>query len=302
MSIVEQTIARLRRQQGLPPGGMAVGTAPADRARQETRISPAPDAAGNAPPVAVDYAALRALGYRPEAEQERHLSHEFRRIKRPLIEKALSGATTIGEPRVILIASALPGEGKTFTSVNLALSMARERDISVLLIDCDVAKRQVSELFKLQDRIGLVELLENEAHDAERAIVPTSIPNLSILPAGRQAGTTVELLSSNQMRNLLVGLSSRNPRRLLLLDSPPLLVTNEGQALVKLSGQVVLVVRAGATPRQAVEAALTLFDPMQAGGIILNQVDSLDSVSTYGYAYGAYGAGDYGRGSGGDEM
>jgi protein-tyrosine kinase len=88
----------------------------------------------------------------------------------------------------------------------------------------------------------------------------------------------------------VTGLCTRNPRRVLLLDSPPLLVTNEGRALLKIAGQVVLVVRAGKTPRRAINAAIALFDPQQAGGLVLNQVQ-LKSTEEY-YEYGAYGTGD----------
>jgi Mrp family chromosome partitioning ATPase len=90
------------------------------------------------------------------------------------------------------------------------------------------------------------------------------------------------------MRQIVTSLCARAPRRILLLDSPPLLITNEGRALVKIAGQVVLVVRAGHTPRHAVQDAVELFDTQQAGGIILNQVQMGLSAAYYGY--GTYGA------------
>ena len=89
---------------------------------------------------------MRAGGYLPEDGKDRQFADHYRRIKRPLIDKALSGSVAVGESRVIMITSALPGDGKTFTSINLALSMALERDVSVLLVDCDVAKRHVSQI------------------------------------------------------------------------------------------------------------------------------------------------------------
>jgi len=187
-----------------------------------------------------------------------------------------------------MVASAVPGDGKTFTSINLAFSMALERDISVLLIDSDVAKHHITDIFGLRDRKGLLDTLTDEGLDPESLVVPTSLRGFSILPAGTRVDGTAELISSNRMRQIVASLCARNPRRILLLDSPPLLITDEGRALVKIAGQVVLVVRAGETPRHAVQAAIDMFDEKQAGGLILNQVKVGFTEGYYGYA--AYGA------------
>ena len=234
---------------------------------------------------------MRAGGYLPEEDKERQFADQYRRIKRPLIDKALSGNAAIGDPRIIMVTSALPGDGKTFTSINLALSMALERDISVLLIDADVAKRHVTEIFGLDQQPGLLDALVDERLDAESCVVPTTTRGFSILPAGRRVPNTAELLSSNRMGKVMASLCTRNPRRILLLDSPPLLMTNEGRALVKFVGQVVLVVRTGKTPRQAVQAAVAQFDVQQAGGVVLNDVPGSSTEGYYGYgSYGTDGA------------
>jgi protein-tyrosine kinase len=290
MSLVEQTIARLKKQQVKP-----VAHRPIDRSPHGI----APDLPGGdldetanlARQIPIDNAALRARGYFPEQDRDRQFADDYRRIKRPLVDKALAGSAASGEPRVIIVTSALPGDGKTFTSINLALSMAMERDISVLLVDCDVAKRHVSEILGLAGEAGLLDALLDENLDPESVIVPTTTRGLSILPAGRRVAGTTELLSSGRMRKIMAGLSTRNPRRIILLDTPPLLVTNEGRVLVKIGGQVVLVVLAGKTPRQAVQAAMALFDKQQAGGIVLNQLEGGSSEQYYGYgSYGTDGA------------
>ena len=244
--------------------------------------------------ITVDNAALRASGYFPEADRDRQFADQYRRIKNPLIEKALSASSGSPEPRVIMVTSALPGDGKTFTSINLTLSLALEHDVSVLLIDADVAKRHISTMFKLQDQPGLLDALVDERLDPESLIVPTTTRGLSILPAGKVVAGTSELLNSNRMRHIIATLTARLQRRLLILDSPPLLVTNEGTALIKIAGQVVLVVRAGVTPRPAVQSALALIDAEQAGGIVLNQMHGITGEGYYGYGeYGSYGsAGD----------
>jgi protein-tyrosine kinase len=284
MSLVEQAIARLRNQQlgGQRPvmGGSAAKSAvpPMVNQSEDSKV---------ANRLAIDVNALRAGGYLPEASKDRQFADQYRRIKRPLIEKALSGDDAGGEPRIIIVTSAVPGDGKTFTSINLAFSMALERDVSILLVDSDLAKHHITDIFGLRQRKGLLDALTDESLDPEVLVVPTSLRGFSILPAGTQVDGTAELVSSNRMRQIATSLCARNPRRILLLDSPPLLITNEGRALVKLAGQVVLVVRAGETPRHAVQAAIGMVDEKQAGGLILNQVKVGFTESYYGY--GAYG-------------
>ena len=290
MSLVEQTIARLKKQQPAT-GGVAPTTRPPHGTAPGISGDFRDETANSANGIAVDSVALRAGGYLPEQEKERQFADQYRRIKRPLIDKALSGVAAVGDPRIIMVTSALPGDGKTFTSINLALSMALERDMTVLLIDTDVAKRHVSQIFGLDEQPGLLDVLVNDNLDAESFIVPTTTRGFSILPAGRPVPNMAELLSSTRMGKTMASLCTHNPRRMLLLDSPPLLVTNEGRALVKFAGQVVLVVRAGETPRQALQAAVAQFDAQQAGGVVLNEVPGSSTEGYYGYgSYATDGA------------
>ena len=289
MSLVEQAIARLRNQQ-LGAQRPALGGS-----ASKSIVPPSVHQAEDSKPanrLPIDVGALRAGGYLPEASKDRQFADEYRRIKRPLIDKALSGDAAGGEPRIIVVTSAVPGDGKTFTSINLAFSMALERDISILLIDSDVAKHHITDIFGLRQHKGLLDALTDESLDPEALVVPTSSRGLSILPAGTRMEGTAELVSSNRMRQIVTTLCARNPRRILLLDSPPLLITNEGRSLVKIAGQVVLVVRAGETPRHAVQAAVDMVDEKQAGGVILNQVKVGFTEGYYGYgAYGVSGDG-----------
>lgn len=289
MSLVEQAIARLRNQQGAALRPALGASAPKYAAPPMVNDLEDSKAVNR---LAIDANALRAGGYLPEASKDRQFADQYRRIKRPLIEKALSGDDAGGEPRVIVVTSAVPGDGKTFTSINLAFSMALERDISILLVDSDVAKHHITDIFGLRQRKGLLDALTDESLDPETLVVPTSTRGFSILPAGSRVEGTAELVSSNRMRQIVTALCARNPRRILLLDSPPLLITNEGRALVKVAGQVVLVVRAGVTPRHAVQAAIGMFDEKQAGGLILNETKAGFTEGYYGY--GTYGTPDDG--------
>jgi exopolysaccharide/PEP-CTERM locus tyrosine autokinase len=303
MSLVEQALARMRNQAGAANVGTTGGGSPHGglirkrseaKARIPAAVAPQPLPLVEPPEPAkrmtLDTASMRANGYLPEECKDRQFADYYRRIKRPLIDRALSEVTDGTDPRVIMVTSALPGDGKTFTTVNLALSMAMERDFSVLLIDCDVAKRHVSDIVGMKHESGLLEALVDDSVDVESLVVQTNLRGLAILPAGRPAEATAELLSSNRMRQIIAQLFERNPRRILLLDSPPLLITNEGRALLKMAGQIALVVRAGRTSRYAVQEALALFDPEHSGGLILNQVTHSGSEQLYGYdSYGIYG-------------
>jgi len=236
--------------------------------------------------VHVDIAALRAAGCIAEESEGRKFAGQYREIKRPLIDRALGKASGAGrEPLLIMVTSALPGDGKTFTSVNLALSMARERDVSVLLVDADVQKADVSTVFGLKAVPGLLDALVDETIDVESLVLRTNLPSLSLLSSGTSVEGATELLSSKRMRHVVSSLVTQNPRRIVLLDSPPLLITSEARALSKIAGQVVLVIRADKTPLHAVQDAVKLFDEHQIVGLVLNQTPRGMAQDYYGYGY-----------------
>jgi exopolysaccharide/PEP-CTERM locus tyrosine autokinase len=289
MSLLEAAIARLREANAVP-GGIGSPRRPpgTDGGKAEAHADSAP--AGEK--VRINLTALRAAGYLPEEASARRFADEYRQIKRPIIEKALAGKAA-GEldPRIIMVTSALPGDGKTFTSVNLALSIARDLDISVLLVDADIPKPHVSKIFGLTTLPGLTDALIDVTRRVESLILPTDIRGLSLLPAGKPAEGGEELFASERMRRVLAALVANHPRRIVLLDSSPLLVTSESRTLMSNVGQVVMVVRAGQTPQAAICDALAYCSPDQAGGLVLNQNNARLSEGYYGY-YGnrTYGA------------
>jgi exopolysaccharide/PEP-CTERM locus tyrosine autokinase len=230
--------------------------------------------------VTIDTEALRRAGYLPEEGLERRFADHYRQVKRPLIEKALSGGPDM---RALLVTSALPGDGKTFTSINLALSMARERDISVLLVDADGPRSRVSEVFNLRGDPGLLDALADESVDVESLIVRTDVRGLEILPAGRFIENATELLASARMSQIATRLVARNSRRLVVFDSAPLLVSSEARALTRIPGQIVLVVRAGVTPQRAVIEAVGQLDRQKLQGLVVNQARTFQG-EYYGHA------------------
>jgi exopolysaccharide/PEP-CTERM locus tyrosine autokinase len=300
MSLVELALKKIRDSKA-PPELEACDAS--RRSVAETPVAPRVLARSNrreTPPrldvaLHVDLSSLRGHGLLASESQERAVNRKFRRIKLPLVAHAQQVDTDARSfaRRLIMVASAFSGEGKTFSAVNLAFALARERDWEVLLVDADVAKPNVTHAFGLDERPGLLDCLADESADAESIIVRTDVGGLSVLPAGHfSEETATELLASARMRDVLLRIAAANPRRIVLFDSPPLLLTTESQVLAGLVGQIVLVIRAGVTQRHAVADAVALLDPTKAIGVILNQ-SSIADPDTYGApgAYGYYGAG-----------
>lgn len=240
--------------------------------------------------VAVDRAALREAGLLAPETDEQQLANEYRNIKRPLIAHAFGKrATKVQDGNLIMVASAVPGEGKTFTCINLALSMAQEQDHSVVLVDADVAKPHITELFGATEEPGLLDVLVEPERDLGSVLLKTDVPWMSIIPAGKPRRNSTELIASLRMEQVAYELSNRYPDRIVLFDSPPLLLTNEAKVLASLMGQIVLVVRAERTPRSAVEEAVASLDPSKAINAVLNQVRHGKGHGSYYGTYGTYG-------------
>jgi exopolysaccharide/PEP-CTERM locus tyrosine autokinase len=290
MSVIENTLKRLQGQRppGAPaaaPDGKGYGTVVAAGAAKR-RESPA-DGATPEQAVAVDQNALRAAGMLPPVHQEHEIAQQYRRIKRPLINNALGrGVPQLAGGNLIMITSAVPGEGKTFMSLNLGLSMRLEEDITVLLVDGDVVNPRLTQILGLENRPGLLDIVRDPALTAESAIVATDLPGLSFLPAGRQEANATELVASARMHQVVSRLAGDNPARLVLFDSAPLLVTTESQALAHFAGQVVLVVHADQTPQHVVFDALETLAEDKPVFLVLNQT-TRHSHAGYYYEYGS---------------
>jgi exopolysaccharide/PEP-CTERM locus tyrosine autokinase len=222
----------------------------------------------------------------PPVHQEHELAQQYRRIKRPLINNALGrGVAALAHGNLVMITSAVPGEGKTFNSLNLALSVRLEEDVTVLLVDGDFVNPRLTQILGLESRVGLLDIVKDPALAAETAIVPTDLPGLAFLPSGRQEANATELVASARMHQVISRLGSDNPARLVLFDSAPLLVTTESQALAHFAGQVVMIVHADQTPQHAVFEALETLAEDKPVFLVLNQ--TTHSHSGYYYEYGS---------------
>ncbi|HRD67133.1 MAG TPA: XrtA-associated tyrosine autokinase [Candidatus Competibacter sp.] len=243
--------------------------------------------------VTLDLEQIRAAGLLVPDTQRSRIKEEYRYIKRPLLMNVDGkGATTTDRANLIVVTSARPGEGKTFTACNLALSIAAERNRTVLLVDADVLKPSVTKILGFEAERGLVDFLIDDQLELADVLVNTSMPSLTILPAGSAHHLSAELLASDNMRRLTIEMSRRYPDRIVIFDSPPLLATTEAGILANLMGQVVMVVAAGRTLRSQIKTALSMLDPNQIVGFVLNKTrDFLVSNyygqdRVYGYAYG----------------
>jgi protein-tyrosine kinase len=243
--------------------------------------------------VNIDRNRLQTLGILPPAHQEREIAGQCRAIKRPLIRYAQEAAET-DDPlkRTLMIASALPGDGKTFVSFNLAMSLALEMDLRVLLVDADTPKRHLSQALELDSEKGLLDVLGESGPQVEDVILPTDVPRLDVLPVGTRSDTATELVASTKMVATVNRLATLYRRGIVLFDSPPILLTNESRSLAGLLGHILLVVRAGGTPQQAVKDAVEALGEVRRMSVVLNGADYQGAVGYYyGHSYG-YGYGE----------
>ncbi|VAW53740.1 hypothetical protein MNBD_GAMMA05-1243 [hydrothermal vent metagenome] len=218
----------------------------------------------------------------------RNIQDDYRRVKRPLVSNACGkNKLMVERGNLILVTSSIPGEGKTYSSVNLALSIAQEVDNTVLLVDCDVAKQGVSRLLGVNGSRGLSDVLESDKLTLADVLMQTDVQNLRLVSAGKHNESMAELLASQRMSALVDEIASRYTDRIIIFDGPPLLPTPQTQILAGLVGQVVFVVEAGKTPQSLVSEALALIPEEQATGLLLNKNEGISGRG--GYYYGYYG-------------
>ena len=234
--------------------------------------------------IGIDFAAFAKLGMLVPGE-ENPLTEEYRMIKRPLLLNAF-GVNEIKHSNLILVTSSMPGEGKTFTAINLALSIAMERDKTVLLVDADIAKSSIASVFNIESKHGLLDILEDDQLEFSDILVKTEIANLGIIPAGRRHKHSTEILASDAMIRFTDELSSRYPDRIVIFDSPPLLAATESAVLASHVGQIVFVIESENTPQYVVRQALSKIQSCEVIGCVLNKVKHGFSVGYYyGYKY-----------------
>lgn len=300
MSIIEKAAGRLDPVKGVEQRPIAplatvpepVPTVVAETPRVQQTLASEGGGKLNVKRVEINIEQLHRLGMVTPDAARTAISEEFRVIKRPLIEAAF-GQKAKGKHHgnLIMVTSSLPGEGKTFCAVNLAISIAMELDHTVLLVDADVARPSVPRYLQFKEgedtsKIGLMDILLNNKLDLADAILKTNIDTLSLLPAGKSHPRATELLASQSMSALLDEIANRYPDRIVIFDSPPLLLTSESRVLASQMGQIVLVVEAESTTQNAVKEVLRQLKSCSNINLIYNKAKTLSNGDYYGQYYG----------------
>lgn len=215
------------------------------------------------------------------------ITNHFRAIRRELMmsidENGKSDAAA-----TILVTSALPGDGKTFVAASIARTFAHAPDTTVTLLDFDLMRRTLSSMLEAKRLPGVGDCLSARS-DLRRVTCRTDVPRLNFVPAGSTSADSREAFVGTQVDNLLASLRAAGPGTLHILDAPPIIPVVETSSLASKVDVVVLVVRAGVTPRPAVEEAIARLGAEAKLCIVLNAVSRPAIGRNYDYAYAAYG-------------
>ena len=269
---------------------------PAPELEPAAESEPAPESdadkgrdSGRGQRVELDFSKFAKSGLILPFGKSTQLTEEFRHIKRDVL--TLRNLEDVPNSNMIMVTSAAPGEGKTHTAVNLAISIASERDLTALIIDADVTRPRVLDRLGVKADRGLIDLLDDPSLDVSDVMLKTNIETLSIIPAGPRHQRSTELLSSRRMREVATELAQRYNDRIIIFDTAPLLATTEPAILVKLVGQILVVVEAEKTTKGAITSAVEMIKGHQGVGFVLNKARPQIGASLIGgyYNYYSYG-------------
>ena len=235
----------------------------------------------------LDFKRLDKSGFLVPETSHVRLAEEYRVIKRPILMNAFNkGAVPVDKGNLVVVTSAVEGEGKTYTALNLAMSIGLELDCTILLVDADIIMRSLTKTLGLEGETGLVDILQDRNMDVGDAILATNIDRLKILPAGKTTKNPTELLASARMVSITEELSQRYPDRIILFDAPPVLAATETASIMHHMGQVIVVVESSRTPTDVIKSCVEHIDGDKVVGMVLNKSRSHGKT---GY-YGGYGS------------
>lgn len=237
-----------------------------------------------APDVVLDHGRLRTEGLLTPDDEDTDLREQYRLVKRKLITQCFVREQSGPNPaNLVQVTSSVGREGKTFSTFNLGMSIAMERDVTVLLVDADLTNRSLTRLVGLSNRPGLTDVLTGGVDDLGEVVCRTDVPRLSVIPAGESHRHATELIASEVMRDCTRELAGRYQDRMIIFDSTPLLMDSQAATLAEHMGQVLIVVEAGRTSARMVNESIALLENSQASqSLLLNK-------SVRGHGYGYYG-------------
>lgn len=278
--------AAVRSRPAPPHPGVIVETGPTHNP-QPFRTGPGAGKSGrSSKKIEIDLDRLRTYGILDPESEHSLLAEEYRLIKRPILLKAMEkGPNAVRNSNLIMVTSSRPGEGKTFTSISLAMSIASEPDLTVLLVDADVAKSNVPDVLGFEADRGLVDVVSDDNVDLSDVMLRTQLDNLSILPAGRTHHLATEYLASDRMARLVEDIADRYSDRIIIFDSPPALMSSVPAVLALHVGQTIFVVEADRTPSAAVENSLSLISSCKNVSLLLNKSRAIAGTDKFGAYY-----------------
>ena len=306
--LAERLAERLRARGGLAGSELLFEPAAAEAAGGLTETAPSAKLDGLSPPAAgaairpgeapsgrpapdprtVGMDVLEKAGMLSLAKGRTRVSEEFRIAQGQILRllTAPQGANR-GLANLLMVTSAKPGEGKSFASLNLAMSIARWGGRGVVLTDCDSKVHSLSERLGLLERPGVLDIASGAPQPIGEMVVPTDIPGLGVLPIGKREDHRDQIAAGRPISLVVERIARTYPDRVVVLDAPPCLASSDPSMLAPLVGQTVLIVEAEKTQRSEVESALEFLQSCENVTLLLNKVQ-LTASHTFG-AYGAYG-------------
>jgi protein-tyrosine kinase len=279
IGLIERAAALLRQREASEPISLL-------------ETSAEPEVAAPGQQLILDRGRLAGYGITIPSSTRSRTVEEFRLVKRNLMT-AWAQSDLMGDrrsTRLIMVTSARPGEGKTFSALNLALAFASERDVKALLVDVDTQHSTMPKILGMSGEKGIVDVLTGDFELSE-VLIQTNIPNLMILPGGRGGPHVPELLSSSEMAALMIELTQRFADRFIILDTPPCMASSDAAALAPLVGQIVFVIEAHSTQQAEIEAGLSMLSACPRISLLLNKCDTLASEHFGSYGYGYHSSG-----------
>ncbi len=278
MSIIERSIEKSRQQRSAQTRGSTSRGADAASTASQSGGEHASDSERR-------MASFGETGLLVARDEDPNLIDEFRRLKNPVLQNAFGRLSAPGA-NIVMVCSALSGDGKTFSVANLAYALSLERDLSVVMLDLDNARGSLTAAMGLQGAPGFFDAIQDpDAAGLDDVIVRTEFDRLSVIPTGTKTSDTLELLNSRTARDAITGLANAKAGTLVLMDTPPVLSMPDGSAIMELAGQVLVVVAAGQTSEGDVQKVLNTLDKEKPVGLVLNKAPRSRWLDYYGGDY-----------------
>jgi protein-tyrosine kinase len=283
--LIERAAARLRQPAALAPAADPFIAPARERAgpQQAPHSAPERDPAGEGNrPALIDETALARAGLIDWEKRGTRIFEEFSIVQANLLRYSFgeNGTAAARAGNLVMVTSALAGEGKSFISLNLAVAIAQQAEREVLLIDGDTKPGSLAGAFGLSRAPGVLDLAGGD-RDLADLIIPTTKANLGFLPLGGHG----KAVSQVRVASLVADIGRRDSQRLIILDTPPCLSSSDPHTLAPVVGQTVFVIAAGLAQQGDIEAALDLVQACPMISLLLNKIKpwSAHAFGSYGY-------------------